>query len=120
VNDDQRKTEDDTCIPLPRSVLERKSAEGIAATFAALADPTRLAILNLIAESEREVCVCDITDNFKVGQPTVSHHVKILKDAGLITGEKRGKWVYYSPVRSRVEEVHALLEKVMGMSASKR
>ena len=108
------QTEPEACCgPAVRPNIQRQEAEKAAAMFAALADPTRLAILNLLTGSESsEVCVCDITDSFSLGQPTISHHLRILREAGLITGEKRGKWVYYSPVNSKIAEVKHLLEKI--------
>src|SRR5919197_3137458 len=60
----------------------------------ALADPTRLSIVRLLA-SQPEVCACDFTDCCNVGQPTVSHHLKVLRDAGIVTSERRGSWIYY-------------------------
>jgi ArsR family transcriptional regulator len=101
------------CEPAYRPTLNQTQAEQSAKLFAALADETRLTILNLLAESRGEVCVCDITEIFKQGQPTISHHLKVLRDAGLITGDKRGKWVYYSLVPSRVEEVKTVLDQVI-------
>lgn len=66
-----------------------------AAVFKALADPHRLTILATLARAGDEVCVCDFTSALPLNQPTVSHHLKILRDAGLVTGERRGTWVYY-------------------------
>jgi DNA-binding transcriptional ArsR family regulator len=78
-----------------------------AALFKALGDPYRLLILATIAQAEDEVCVCDFTAGLPLEQPTVSHHLKILRDVGLVTCERRGTWVYYtlaSGVRQRVAE----------------
>jgi ArsR family transcriptional regulator len=100
------------CEPSVHTTLNREQVEQAATAFAALADPTRLTILNLLAESRDAVCVCDITESFTLGQPTISHHLKILRDAGLINGDKRGKWVYYSLVRGRTEEIKTLLDQV--------
>lgn len=66
-----------------------------AAVFRALADPTRLGILALLAAQERPLCVCDIVSRFRQGQPTISHHLKLLREAGLVRAERRGVWVYY-------------------------
>jgi ArsR family transcriptional regulator len=72
--------------------LDRSSE---AALFKALADPHRLTILATLARSEDEVCVCDFTSGLPLNQPTVSHHLRILREAGLVTCERRGTWVYY-------------------------
>ena len=66
-----------------------------AALFRALADPHRLTILAALDRADNDVCVCDFTDALPLSQPTVSHHLRILREAGLITGERRGTWVYY-------------------------
>ncbi len=100
------------CVPTVQPVFKAEEAENISHLFAALADSTRISILNLLAQSREAVCVCDITGSFKLGQPTISHHLRILKEAGLITGDKRGKWVHYSLVEGRVEEAKALLSQV--------
>ena len=67
-----------------------------AALFKAIADPHRLTILATLARADDEVCVCDFTDGLPLNQPTVSHHLRILREAGLVTCERRGTWVYYS------------------------
>lgn len=102
------------CAPLARTTLNSEQAKQIADVFAALSDPNRLAIVNLLAESEGEVCVCDITSSFKLGQPTISHHLRILKEAGLVTADKRGKWVYYSLVKGRAEDLKAMVDQLLG------
>ncbi len=106
------------CEPVARSTFNPESEEikAFAAIFAALSDPHRLAILKLLSESEGEVCVCDITGSFKLGQPTISHHLKILKEAGLVNGDKRGKWVYYSLVHSKATEIKELVDRVLAAS----
>lgn len=103
------------CVPtLIEPALGAKQARKAADIFNALADPTRLTILSLIARSERgEACVCDLTASFNMGQPSISHHLKILKDADLIQGDKRGKWVYYSLVSGRDEEIKGLLDTIL-------
>ncbi len=107
--------QEECCQPEFHPTLERGRAEKAANLFTALADPTRLSILNLLAESSGAVCVCDITAGFKLGQPTISHHLKILRDAGLINGNKQGKWVYYSLVSKRIEEVKTVLDQVVNL-----
>jgi ArsR family transcriptional regulator len=74
----------------------------------ALADPTRLSIVRLLA-SQPEVCACDFTDCCNVGQPTVSHHLKVLRDAGIVDSERRGLWAYYYVLPDALEELTAWL-----------
>jgi ArsR family transcriptional regulator len=89
--------------PLPEA-----EADELAQAFAALADPVRLRLLSFIAAAG-EVCSCDLLVPLGRSQPTVSHHTKILADAGLIAGEKRGRWVWWSIVPARVADVRAAL-----------
>jgi ArsR family transcriptional regulator len=84
------------CSPLTVGVLDTSSAERIAHVFKALADPARVKLLSLIAATDGgEACVCDLTGPLELTQPTVSHHMKMLVDAGLVSREPRGKWAYY-------------------------
>src|ERR687885_739966 len=84
---------DPCCAPgAPR--MEREDAEAIAATFKALADPTRVAIVNHLAGAP-EVCVCVFTEELGLSQPTISHHLRILREAGLVDVERRGTWAHY-------------------------
>lgn len=112
-------SEEACCTPiLVEPALVAKQARKAADIFNALADPTRLTLLSLIARSERgEACVCDLTAFFNMGQPSISHHLKVLKDADLIQGDKRGKWVYYSLVNGRGEEIKELLDTVLKVPA---
>lgn len=90
---------DACCSRVTEGVLAVEEAERIAATFKALGDPTRLRLLSLIAASEGgEACICDLTDPVGLSQPTVSHHMRLLVDAGLATREQRGRWAYYRVV----------------------
>jgi ArsR family transcriptional regulator len=83
------------CSDLP-TALSSADAEAKAARFKALADPTRVQLLHLVAGAGRdEACVCDLTDTVKLSQPTVSHHLRILVEAGLLTRERRGTWAWY-------------------------
>lgn len=94
------------CPPVLGGDLKRKDAEQLAATFKAVADPTRLLALSLIAaQPSGEACVCHFTARLNLSQPTVSHHLKLLFDAGLLERERRGTWVYY---RIIPEELAAL------------
>jgi ArsR family transcriptional regulator len=80
----------------PESTLFDRDLEDEALLFKALADPARLAVLATLSRAEYEVCVCDFTSGLNLNQSTVSHHLKILKDAGLVTSVRRGTWAYYS------------------------
>ena len=85
----------ETCCPVVQSPpMEAPAAERIASAFKVLADPARLRLLAMIASTD-EACVCDLTDSVGLSQPTVSHHLKVLNDAGFVTREKRGTWAYY-------------------------
>lgn len=84
------------CTPLAREPLAEPDAADLAKVFKALADPVRLRLFSLIASFEGgQACVCDLTGEFDVSQPTISHHLKVLRDAGLVGSERRGTWVYY-------------------------
>jgi ArsR family transcriptional regulator, arsenate/arsenite/antimonite-responsive transcriptional repressor len=94
------------CPPLSRQPLSLDQAEQIAPLLKALADPARLRLLSLIAShAGGEACVCDLNDAFDLTQPTISHHLKVLHEAGLLEREKRGVWVYY---RARAAALTAL------------
>lgn len=91
------------CTPLLLGPWDEAGAAEQSRAFAALGDPVRLHLLHLIASAEGgEVCVCDLVEPVGRSQPTVSHHLKILAEAGLVTSEKRGKWSWYSIVENRV------------------
>ncbi|WP_030172389.1 ArsR/SmtB family transcription factor [Spirillospora albida] len=97
------------CAPLSGPVLGEREAAELAGVFKALSDPVRLRLLNLIASHEGgETCVCELTGRFEVSAPTVSHHLKVLRRAGLIDGERRGTWVYYRVVRERLTRLSGL------------
>ena len=84
------------CPPLAREPLSAEQSGELARVFKAMGDPVRLRLLSLIAShAGGEACVCDLTDVFDLSGPTISHHLKVLREAGLITGERRGTWVYY-------------------------
>lgn len=84
------------CSPLVREPLTPPQASDLARLFKAMGDPVRLRLLSLIAShSGGEACVCDLTGVFDLTGPTISHHLKVLREAGLISGERRGTWVYY-------------------------
>jgi ArsR family transcriptional regulator len=94
------------CSPLSREPLTEDAAERIAPLLKALADPVRLRLMSLVASHlGGEACVCDLNDAFDLSQPTISHHLKVLHEAGLLDREKRGVWVYY---RARSEAMTGL------------
>ncbi|CAN5498262.1 metalloregulator ArsR/SmtB family transcription factor [soil metagenome] len=95
---------DACCSPLTGGVLDVESAERLARLFKALGDPTRVRLLSMIAATEGgEACICDLTAPVGLSQPTVSHHMKQLVDAGLVTRDQRGKWAYYAVVPSALD-----------------
>jgi len=97
-------------IPLVREPIGEAAATGLAQVFKALGDPVRLRLLSLIgAHQGGEVCVCDLTSAFDLTQPTISHHLKVLREAGIITSERRGTWVYYRLVPAALERMASLL-----------
>lgn len=99
------------CAPITQSSLDPGQAAEMARMFKALGDPIRLRLLSRITSAPGgEICVCDITgDDIDVSGPTVSHHLKVLREAGLIEGERRGTWVYYRPQPSNLRQLAALL-----------
>lgn len=96
------------CLPLTSATLSDSDASRLADTYAALADPVRLRLLSMIAAAG-ELCSCDMVEPLAKSQPTVSHHTKILAEAGLIEGDKRGRWVWWSVVADRSEFVARVL-----------
>lgn len=98
------------CAPLANEPLDSDWAGQLARMFKALSDPVRLRILSLIASHEGgECCVCDISAASEVSQPTISHHLKTLREAGLLDCERRGTWVYYWVIPSALEQLSAVL-----------
>src|SRR3954465_5401447 len=96
------------CAPILEGALSPDDAGALAAAFAALSDPVRLRLLSLIA-AEDEVCSCNLMEPLGKSQPTISHHTKTLSEAGLIIGEKRGRWVYWRVVPERVAALRGAL-----------
>ncbi|MDQ1508403.1 MAG: ArsR family transcriptional regulator, arsenate/arsenite/antimonite-responsive transcriptional [Actinomycetota bacterium] len=96
------------CAPLSAAPLSETEAVELAKVFAALADPVRLRLLSLVAEGG-EVCSCDLEVPLSKSQPTISHHTKALADAGLLTGEKRGRWMMWKVVPERLAALRAAL-----------
>jgi ArsR family transcriptional regulator len=98
------------CSPVTGTTMSAQDADRTARTLKALADPARLRLLSVIAAHEGgEACVCDLTQPVGLSQPTVSHHLKVLAEAGFVTREKRGVWAYYTLVPGAVEDLTAHL-----------
>lgn len=101
------------CAPLTREAISLRNAESLARSLKALAEPARLRILSMVAaHADGEACVCDLTDPLGLSQPTVSHHLKVLMDAGFLTRSKRGTWAYYAIVPGSLDTVSGLLAGV--------
>jgi ArsR family transcriptional regulator, arsenate/arsenite/antimonite-responsive transcriptional repressor len=96
------------CRPISDAVLAESEAEELAMAFKLLSDPVRLRLLSMIANSD-EVCACDLTEPLGRSQPTISHHLSLLTDAGLVTRDKRGKWAYYQVAPDRLALLRAAL-----------
>ncbi len=90
------------CAPLLDEPLAADEAAQLAQWYGVLADPTRLRLLSLISSAGEACAACDLVDPLGVSQPTVSHHLKVLREAGLVESEKRGRWVYYRPAPERL------------------
>ena len=98
------------CTPITGAALTADEATVLAGVLKAVADPTRLRLLSLIQAHEGgEACVCDLTEPVGLSQPTVSHHLRILLDAGLVTRDKRGSWAFYRTVPARLAELATAL-----------
>lgn len=96
--------------PLVRTPMPQERAVDLALQFKALADPARLRLLSMIAAHESgEVCVCDLTEPLGLSQPTVSHHLKVLREGGFVVGERRGTWVHYRLVPGALETLRDAL-----------
>jgi ArsR family transcriptional regulator, arsenate/arsenite/antimonite-responsive transcriptional repressor len=106
------------CTPIAQASLDVDQAGDLARMFKALGDPIRLRLLSRITSApDGEICVCDITgDDFEVSGPTISHHLKVLREAGLIEGERRGTWVYYRPQPENLRQLATLLDVPAGVS----
>jgi ArsR family transcriptional regulator len=102
---------DECCPSVLAAPLDAAEAADLAAGFTALSDPVRLRVLSMLADAaEGEVCVCDFVEPLGRSQPTISHHLKILSKAGLVQGEKRGRWVWYSINRRRLAALRAAID----------
>jgi ArsR family transcriptional regulator len=98
------------CSPIVGEVMELPAAESLATTLKALADPTRLRLVSMVAaRAGGEACVCDLTEPVGLSQPTVSHHLKVLVEAGILTRSQRGKWAYYRLVPDTLDTLARLI-----------
>jgi ArsR family transcriptional regulator len=98
------------CPPLTKEPLAAEQAERIAPLLKALADPVRLRLLSLVAShADGEACVCDLNNAFDLSQPTISHHLKVLHEVGLLDRSKRGVWVYYSLKAEALSDLSTLI-----------
>lgn len=102
---------EECCSPLVREPLSEDRAGDLARMFKALGDPVRLRLLSLVAShAGGEACVCDISPQFDLSQPTISHHLKVLREAGLLDCERRGTWVYYWVVPAALQQLSSVLD----------
>jgi ArsR family transcriptional regulator, arsenate/arsenite/antimonite-responsive transcriptional repressor len=107
------------CSPVVGQVMSPAEAETAAAALRALADPTRLRLISLVsAHQDGEACVCDLTEPVGLSQPTVSHHLRILVEAGILTREQRGKWAYYRLVPETLDALATWLHPVRSSSVT--
>ena len=98
------------CSPLSREPMTTQQAEQVAPLLKALADPVRLRLMSMVASREGgEACVCDLTEGFELSQPTISHHLKVLYEVGLLDRSKRGVWVYYRVRSEALADLAALI-----------
>jgi ArsR family transcriptional regulator len=100
------------CTPLGVEAMSADQADLVAGLLKALSDPIRLRLMSLLAAAD-EACVCDLTAPFDVSQPTISHHLKVLRDAGLVDCERRGTWVWYRARREALDAVGALFANTL-------
>jgi ArsR family transcriptional regulator len=99
------------CTPLAAAPLRAETATELARGFKALGDPVRLRLLSLIASfADGEACVCDLTAAFELTGPTISHHLRVLRETGLVVSERRGTWIYYRVVQDKLAALSALLQ----------
>ncbi|OZC67572.1 transcriptional regulator [Rhodococcus sp. 06-418-5] len=110
MSNQDRPVDGECCSPLIREPLTADWAGDLARMFKALGDPVRLRLLSLVAShAGGEACVCDISPAFDLSQPTISHHLKVLREAGLLDCERRGTWVYYSVIPAALQQLSAVL-----------
>ena len=93
------------CDPVAYPEIERDEAQRMAAVAKALGDPIRMQLVDVLRRHAGQVCVCELVPLFDLSQPTISHHLKVLREAGLVEGERRGRWVHYRVVEERLREI---------------
>jgi ArsR family transcriptional regulator len=99
------------CAPLAQTRIPKEAAVSLSQAFKALGDPIRLQLMSMIASADGgEICVCDLTPAFEISGTTISHHLKVLKESGLVTAERRASWVYYRARPELMRELSALLD----------
>ncbi|GGF45478.1 putative transcriptional regulator, ArsR family protein [Microbacterium sorbitolivorans] len=99
------ETVENCCAPLTTHVIDDQAATSLSRVFKALGDPSRVKLFSLIvASKDGEMCICDLTEPVGLSQPTVSHHMKLLVEAGLVTREQRGRWAYYQPTAAALTD----------------
>src|SRR3989442_10598352 len=98
------------CAPLAAPLLSEEEADATATLFKALGDPARVRAVNLLATAGEPVCICELIEPLGLSQPTVSHHMRKLLEAGLVEREQRGKWAYFSLKRDAVEKLAAVAD----------
>jgi ArsR family transcriptional regulator len=99
------------CAPITTAAVSADAAADLAMAFKAMGDPVRLQLLSMIASADGgEVCVCDLTPAFDLTGPTISHHLKVLREAGLVESDRRGTWVWYRANRSKLAALSTVLD----------
>jgi ArsR family transcriptional regulator, arsenate/arsenite/antimonite-responsive transcriptional repressor len=102
---EKRAAGDPCCVPVAYPDVEREHAERMAVIAKALADPVRVQLVDVLRKHAGKVCVCELVPLFDLSQPTVSHHLKVLRDAGLVDSERRGLWAYYYVIPDALTEL---------------
>jgi ArsR family transcriptional regulator len=105
----KRSAGEPCCEPVAYPDVERRQAEGMAAIAKALGDPVRLQLVDVLRKHAGKVCVCELVPLFDLSQPTVSHHLKVLRQAGIVGSERQGLWAYYYVIPDAVKELSAWL-----------
>jgi ArsR family transcriptional regulator, arsenate/arsenite/antimonite-responsive transcriptional repressor len=102
---EKRAAGEPCCVPVAHPEVDRAGAERIAAIAKALADPVRVQLVDVLRKAAGKVCVCELVPLFDLSQPTVSHHLKVLREAGIVDSERRGLWAYYYVLPDATEEL---------------
>jgi len=97
------------CVPVVHPDVDREHAERMAAVAKALGDPVRMQLVDVLLKAAGKVCVCELVPLFELSQPTVSHHLKVLREAGIVDSERRGLWAYYYVIPDSLEDLSAWL-----------